>query len=48
MADIRRTPADRAYVAQVGKRIDEVLSPEGREQFERWLEPGGILRFRPK
>jgi hypothetical protein len=45
LADINRTPADRAYVAEVARRIDEVASPEGREQFARWLEPGGVLRL---
>jgi hypothetical protein len=45
LADINRTPADRAYVAEVAKRIYEVTSPEGRELFARWLEPGGVLRL---
>jgi hypothetical protein len=45
MADIHRTAADREYVAEVAKRIREVLSDEGREQFARWLEPGGVLRY---
>ncbi len=44
-ADINRTSADRAYVAEVAKRIYEVTSPEGRELFARWLEPGGALRL---
>jgi hypothetical protein len=46
--DINRTAADRAYVAEVAKRIYEVTSPEGRELFARWLEPGGVLRLWPK
>jgi len=45
LADINRTPADRAYVAEVAKRINEVTSPEGPELFSRWLEPGSILRL---
>jgi hypothetical protein len=48
LADINRTAADRAYVAEVAKRINEVTSPEGRELFARWLEPGGVLRLWPK
>jgi hypothetical protein len=45
LADINRTPADRAYVVEVAKRIYEVTSPEGRELFARWLKPGGVLRL---
>jgi hypothetical protein len=45
LADISDTPADRAYVAEVARRVNEVTSPEGHEQFARWLEPGGVLRL---
>jgi hypothetical protein len=48
LADINRTAADRAYVAEVAKRIHQVTSPEGRELFARWLEPGGALRLWPQ
>jgi hypothetical protein len=48
LADIHNTPADRAYVAEVAKRINEVTSPDGQELFARWLEPGGVLRLWPK
>ena len=45
LADIHNAANDRAYVAEVAKRINEVTSPEGRELFGKWLEPGGVLRL---
>jgi hypothetical protein len=45
LADINNAPADRAFVAEVAKRLNEVTSPEGRAMFARWLESGGVLRL---
>ena len=45
LADISGTAPDRTYVAEVATRINEVTSPEGRQMFARWLEPGGALRL---
>ena len=44
-ADIRRTPADRAYVAEVAKRLYDTATPALRDTFAVWLEPGGVLRL---
>jgi hypothetical protein len=44
-AALSNTEADKAYVREVASRIYEVTSPEGRELFSRWLEPGGALRL---
>jgi hypothetical protein len=48
MVCIRRTEADKVYMREVASRIAEVMSPDSREQFSEWFEPGGVLRLGTK
>lgn len=45
LADIRKTQADKAYVTEVAKRLNEAATPALRESFAEWFEPGGVLRL---
>jgi hypothetical protein len=44
-ADLGHTDADEAYVREVAIRIGNAVSPDSREQFAKWLEPGGVWRL---